>query len=68
MHFPTDRTAFDGPAVDNWLEWKIAQTANASTMQDRSAMQKDPNLYSYVLYHLSYAPLQSQFSDMKAVI
>ena len=46
MHFPTDRTAhtkaFDGPFVDNWLEWKIVQTANASAIQDRSV---DPNLY-----------------------
>ena len=42
MHFPTDRTAhtttFDGPVMDHWLEWKIAQIANTSTMQDRSAM------------------------------
>ena len=54
MHFPTDRTAhttaFDGLVVDNWLEQKIAQTENAS------AMQKDPNLYSRVLYRLSYIP------------
>ena len=26
MHFPTDT----GPAMDHWLERKIAQTANAS--------------------------------------
>ena len=39
-------TAFDGPVVDHWVEWKIAQTVNASTMQDRSAMQEDSNLYS----------------------
>ena len=36
MHFPTDRTAhttaFNGSVVDHWLEWKIAQTANASTL------------------------------------
>ena len=42
--FPTDRTAqttaFYGPVVDHWLEWKIAQTTNVS------AMQEDPNLYS----------------------
>ena len=25
--------AFDGPVVDLWLVWKIAQTANASDMQ-----------------------------------
>ena len=34
MHFPTGRTAhstaFDGPVVDHWLEWKIAQTANVT--------------------------------------
>ena len=65
MHFPADRTAhtiaFDGPVVDRCLEclwtavelWKIAQTANASTMQGRSAMQEDPNLYIRVLYRLS---------------
>ena len=50
----TDRqvhtTAFDGPVVDHWLERKIAQT----TKQDQSAMQEHPNLYSRVLYHLSY--------------
>ena len=60
MHFPRDRTAyttaFDGPVMDHWLEQKIAQTANASAMQDRSAMQEDPNLYSRVLYRLSYVP------------
>ena len=43
MHFPTDRTvhttAYDGPVVDHWWERKIAQAANASTMQE------DPNLY-----------------------
>ena len=48
MHFPTARTAhttaFEGPVVDHWMEWKIAQTANASTMQDRSTTQED-------LYH-----------------
>ena len=47
MHFLTDSTAhataFDGPVVDHWLERKIVQTANASAMQDRSAMQEDPN-------------------------
>ena len=62
MHFSIDRTAhttaFDGPVVDHWLEWKIAQTANASAMQDRSAMQDDPNRYSWVLYRLSYVPLR----------
>ena len=58
MHFSTDRTAhttaFDGPGVDHWLKWKIVQAANASTMQDRCTMQEDPNLYSKVLYCLSY--------------
>ena len=58
MYFPTDTTAhtaaFDGPVVDHWLERKIFQTANASTIQDRSAMHEDPNLYSTVLYRLSY--------------
>ena len=38
MHFPMDRiahtTAFDGPIVNHWLKWKIAETANASAMQD----------------------------------
>ena len=37
MHFPTYRTthttAFDGPVLAHWLEWKIAQTANAPRMQ-----------------------------------
>ena len=60
MHFPADRTAhtrtLDGPVVAHWLEQKIAQAATASTMQDQSAMQEDPNLYR--LYRLSYAPLQ----------
>ena len=53
MHFLTDRTVhitvFDGPVVDHWLEWKIAEIANATAMQDRSTMQDDPNLYSKVL-------------------
>ena len=61
MDFPTDRTAhtvaFDDPVVDHWLERKIAQTANRSTMQDYSAMQEDSNLYVRVLYHLSYVPV-----------
>ena len=39
MHFPMDRTvhstAFDGPIVDHWLEWKIAQIETASTEQNR---------------------------------
>ena len=59
MGFPTDRmahtTAFDRPAVDHWLEKKIAQTANATAVQDRSG---DPNLYSWVFYHVSYVSLQ----------
>ena len=60
MHFPTDRIAhtmaFEEPVVDHWLERKIAQTVNTSAMQDQSAMQEDPNLYSLVLYYLSYVP------------
>ena len=39
IHFLTDRTAqttaVDGPVMDHWLEGKIAQTANGSTVQDR---------------------------------
>ena len=42
--------------MDQWLEQKIGQTANASAMQDRAAMQRDPNLYSRVHYRLSYIP------------
>ena len=63
MHFPIDRTthttAFDGPIVNDWLEWKIAQIENTSVMQHRSTMQK--NLYSRVLYDLRYAPPPSMF-------
>ena len=59
MHFATDRTActtaFNGPVVDNWLQWKIAQSENASNVQDQS---DDPNLYNLVLYCLSYIPVQ----------
>ena len=36
----------DGPVVDHWLERKIVPTANAYAMQDQSAMQDNPNLYS----------------------
>ena len=47
LHFPKGRvahtTAFGGQVVDHWLELKIAQSANASTMQE------DPNLYSWML-------------------
>ena len=42
----SDKETFDGPVVNHWLEQKIAQTENAPTMQDRLAMQEDPNLYS----------------------
>ena len=60
MHFLTDRaahtTAFDGPVMAHWLKQKITQTANASAIQYRSDMQEDPNLYSSVLYCLSYLP------------
>ena len=58
----THTTAFDGPVVDHWMEWKIAQTANAPAMQDPSTMQEDPNLYSRVLYHLSYVPPPNDFT------
>ena len=58
MHIPMDRTAhtidFDAPVVDDWLESKIAQTANAPAVQDR---YDDPNLYRWVLYHLTYVLL-----------
>ena len=58
MHFLTDMTAhttaFDRPVVDHWLERKMTQTANATTVQIQSG---DPNLYSWVLYRLSYVPL-----------
>ena len=63
MHIPTNRTAHTtavgGSAVDHCVERKTAQTANASAIQDRSAMQEDPTLYSRVLYHLSYVPLHN---------
>ena len=48
------KISFDAPVVDNCLAWKIAQTANASAMQNRS---DEPNLYRWVLYRLSYTPL-----------
>ena len=67
MYFPTDRTAhtrvFGGLVVDHWLEQKVAQTANDSAMQDRTAMQEDQNLYSWMLYHLSYVPPPKFLSD-----
>ena len=57
MHFPTDRTAhvnaLDGPVMDHWLEWKVAQTANATSVQDRS---DDPKIYRWMLYRLTYVP------------
>ena len=36
MHFPTDRTAHIQlwTTADHWLEWKIAQTANASVLPE----------------------------------
>ena len=49
-------TKFDGPILDHWLELKVAQTENASTMQGRSTMQEDPKLYNRVLYDLIYIP------------
>ena len=40
MHFPVDRTehttAFEESVVDHCLEQKIARTANASGVEDRS--------------------------------
>ena len=66
MHFPTDSTVIDGAIVDHWLERKIAQTANVSAMQDRSAMWEDPNLYSRVLYRPSYIPPLLSFSHSKS--
>ena len=54
-HIHTDRTAhittFDGLVVDHWLDWKIAQTANAPAVQDQS---DDRNLHRWMLYHMSY--------------
>ena len=69
MCFPTGRTAhtttFEESAVNHWLEWKIAQNANASAMQDRSAMQGDPIIYSTVLCDMSYVPpLTEWFMDI----
>ena len=37
--------------MDHWLEWKTAQTANASAGQDRS---DDPNCPRWGLYRLGY--------------
>ena len=37
----------------------MAQTGNASAMQDRSS---DPNLYSWVLYRLNYILLQVAYN------
>ena len=42
--------------TDHWLERKIAQPTYGSAMQNRSAMQEDPKLPSWVLYHLIYVP------------
>ena len=61
MHFPTDTTAHTTqPLIDQlWIiGWngKIAQITNASAMQDRSTMQENQNLYSWVLYCPSHAP------------
>ena len=41
-----------GPVVGT----ENSPNCNSSAMQDRSAMPEDPNLYSWVLYHLRYAP------------
>ena len=55
MHFTKDRTAhttaFHEPVVDHLLNRKIAQTANPPGMQ---AWSDYPNLYSRVLYRLTY--------------
>ena len=60
--------AFDGPFVDHCLEQKITQTAHVSTMQDRSAMQEDPNLYSRVLYHLSFVLPFRDYPDVCRIL
>ena len=52
FHQTGHTTAFDGLVVDHSLEWKIAQIANASTIQDRSAIQEDPNLFIPMSNHL----------------
>ena len=58
VYFPTDMaahtTAFDRPVVDHWLERKVAQTANVSTVQDRL---DDQTLHRLALYRLSYLQL-----------
>ena len=46
-----------------WLEWKIAQTVNASAVQDRS---DNRNLHRWVLYRLSYVPLPGRIIDTKS--
>ena len=60
MHFPRDRTkhtkVFNEPDVDHWLARKIAQTANASAVQDRS---DDLRIHRWVLHCLSYVPFQT---------
>ena len=67
MHFPTDRgahtTVFDGHVVNHWLDRKIVQTAKASATQDRSTIEEDPNIYSRVLYGLSY--VQPSVTDLR---
>ena len=39
VQVPTGRTAHttavDGPVMGHWLEWKMTQTANSSTVQDQ---------------------------------
>ena len=60
---PTDRTAhttaFDGPAVDHWLDRKIAQTVNASAVQDRS---------DWVLLRPSYVPFCNRSSQASVTL
>ena len=56
MHFPSDRTAhttaFDGPVVVHWLK---ENSPNCKCPHHAGSI-RHPNLYSSMLYHLSYAP------------
>ena len=67
MHLLTDKTAHTTVFVDHWLERKIAPTANASTRQNQPAMHEYLNLYSRVLYCLSYVPLPERRSIQELV-
>ena len=72
MHFAKERiahtTAFDGPVVDQWLELKISQTANASTMQDRffprHAGGSKPLQLSVIPRELSLAPYRGNLIEI----